>query len=121
MTREQQLFKTNPHIIDRTTKAKYASFRVEKHMRIYLTDKQALAYFQQQASPDFWDSHWRIEDLQSYLRGYKSDNLFIPLVKRYLPAGKIILEGGCGRGQLVYALQYHGYLAIGIDFAARTV
>jgi len=42
-------------------------------------------------------------------------------VKKYLPAGSVVLEGGCGRGQLVHALQHQGYKAIGIDFAQETV
>ena len=52
---------------------------------------------------------------------HSSIGIFIPAVKEYLPKGSLVLEGGCGRGNLVHALNYHGYQAIGIDFAERTV
>lgn len=90
-------------------------------MRIYLKDKRALAYFEQKATPDFWDEHWKTEDFRRRIVSYKSDKLFIPLVKTYLPPGSTVLEGGCGQGHLVHALQYKGYKAIGIDFAESTV
>jgi hypothetical protein len=32
-------------------------------MRIYLTNKQTLAYFQQFATHYFWNRHWQIDDL----------------------------------------------------------
>jgi len=89
--------------------------------KIYLSDKHALAFYQQKASPDFWDRHWQIADLRSLIRGTTNDGLFIPAVKRHLPSGSTVLEGGCGRGQLVYALQYSGYKAIGVDFASETI
>lgn len=90
-------------------------------MRVYLRDKHALAYFEQQATPDFWDEHWKISDFRSRILSHRSDKTFIPLVKKYLPSGSTILEGGCGQGQLVHALQYQGYTSIGIDFAEHTV
>ena len=92
-----------------------------KDKRIYLTDKQVLAYFQQQATPDFWDEHWKIEDLNNYIRSSRHENLYLPVIKRYLPSESLVLEGGCGRGQLVYALQFQGYRAIGIDFSPHTI
>lgn len=90
-------------------------------MKIYLNDKYALAFYQQQASADFWDHHWEIDDLRSVIVSCTSDGLFLPLVKKYLPQGSMVLEGGCGRGQLVHALYYQKYRVIGIDFAEKTV
>src|SRR3989337_2566382 len=90
-------------------------------MRFYLTDRHSIAYFQGQASPEFWDQHWEIEDLRSYLKSSIDDGRFVPVVRRFLPAGSVILEGGCGRGQIVHALQHHGYKAIGVDFAPATI
>ncbi len=90
-------------------------------MRMYLKNKRALAYFSQKASSEFWDTHWNTENLRNYILSHTSDGLFLPLIKKYLPTGSVILEGGCGQGQLVYALQQHQYIAIGIDFAPNTV
>jgi SAM-dependent methyltransferase len=33
----------------------------------------------------------------------------------------LILEGGCGIGQMVHAFKWQGYNAVGIDFARRTI
>jgi len=90
-------------------------------MKIYLTDKHALAFYREKATAEFWDKHWSAADLQVVLRRSKNDWLFVPLVKKYLPKGSVVLEGGCGRGQIVSALQYQGYKAIGVDFASETI
>lgn len=92
-----------------------------KPSKIYLPDKQAIAFYHEKASPEFWDRHWRVDNLQAILRESQNDGLFIPVVKRYLPTGSTILEGGCGLGQIVHALQYQGYKAIGVDFASETI
>lgn len=90
-------------------------------MKIYLVDKHALAFYREKATAEFWDKHWSTADLQTILRKSRNDKLFIPLVKKYLPKGSVVLEGGCGRGQIVSALQYQGYKAIGVDFASETI
>lgn len=92
-----------------------------KTSKIYLFDKQAIAFYREKATAEFWDNHWSATDLQTILRNSKDDRLFIPAVKRYLPKESIILEGGCGMGHIVHALQYQGYKAIGIDFASETI
>jgi len=88
---------------------------------VYLQDIDALAFYKAKATPDFWDHHWQIEDLRNSIISCTNDSTFIPSVKHHLPVGSTILEGGCGRGQLVHALQYQGYRAIGVDFADSTV
>jgi SAM-dependent methyltransferase len=88
---------------------------------VYLHDKQAIAFYREQATPEFWDKHWSAAILQTVLRNSKDDGLFIPLVKKYLPKESIVLEGGCGMGHIVHALQYQGYKAIGVDFASETI
>ena len=89
--------------------------------KIYLTDIQGLAFFNQKATPEFWDEHWQSDCLAKMIRSSKTDDLFIPAVLRYLKKGSLVLEGGCGRALLVHALQYNGYKALGIDFAGKTV
>ena len=92
-----------------------------KTKKIYLSDKQALAFYREKATAEFWDQHWGVLNLQSILQNSKDDGLVIPAVKRLLPKESIILEGGCGMGQIVHALQYQGYKAIGIDYAPQTI
>lgn len=90
-------------------------------LRIYISDKRALAYYQEKATAEFWDRHWSTTDLQNVLRSSKDDGLFIPLVKKYLPKDSVVLEGGCGMGHIVHALQYQRFKAIGVDFAVQTI
>jgi len=80
-----------------------------------------LVLFQQPATPDFWDHLWHRKDLRKFVISCLYDPVFIPSVKRHLPVGSTILEGGCGQGQLVHALHHHGYRAIGVDYAESTV
>jgi 2-polyprenyl-3-methyl-5-hydroxy-6-metoxy-1,4-benzoquinol methylase len=43
-------------------------------------------------------------------------------LKKYLPyKNNRILEGGCGDGHLVDAMNYWGYKVVGVDFAPKTV
>jgi SAM-dependent methyltransferase len=102
----------------------YGRIRGRKAMTatlIYLSDKHALAFYREKATAEFWDKHWSTANLQTVLRRSRNDGLFIPLVIKYLPKESVVLEGGCGRGQIVSALQYQGYKAIGVDFASETV
>lgn len=92
-----------------------------KPYKAYISDAQALAFYQQKANAEFWDGLWESKKIENIIRGTKDDGLYIPLVKKYLPKGSAVLEGGCGMGQLVYALQSHGYQIIGVDYATQTV
>jgi len=87
--------------------------------RYYDSINKRLVYCEQVASPDFWDSHWRADDFK---KAIWSGNRFVARwTLRYLPTGSKVLEGGCGRGQNVYALKKAGYDAFGVDFAHETV
>lgn len=87
--------------------------------RYYDSINNRLVYCKQTASPDFWDSHWRSEVFNNFIR---IRNPFVTkFTRRYLPEGSKILEGGCGRGQNVYTLRKIGYCAYGVDFAPETV
>ena len=87
----------------------------------YLRDKDALAYFGRKADPEFWDRHWSMQDVRKAVRACREDAWFVPAVRRFLPPGKRVLEGGCGMGHLVHALTCQGYRAVGLDNARRTV
>ena len=89
-------------------------------MKQYLVDKDCIAFFQDQATPDFWDKHWETDKLAKLVQNCH-DSYFSNLAKKYLPPGAGIIEGGCGQGQIVNSLKYNGFDAIGIDFAEKTV
>jgi SAM-dependent methyltransferase len=90
-------------------------------MKYYFKDVKNIGFFQKSATPSYWDQHWEHNNLREYILSCTSDSYFIPLTVKYLKTGSTILEGGCGRGQLVNALAHNGYRAIGIDFSQKTV
>ncbi len=91
-------------------------------MKVYLSGRDSLAFFDRKADPDYWDEHWSGTDLRKFITSHQGNGFIVPPVLKYLPDKEgLILEGGCGRGQFVYCLQRNGYRAVGIDFAERTV
>jgi len=89
-------------------------------IKYYDKRNNRLVFTGNSASSQFWDSHWSKGDIPEFIKA--SNNPFImENTKRYLPRGSKILEGGCGRGEKVYALQADGYDAYGVDFAEETV
>jgi SAM-dependent methyltransferase len=90
-------------------------------MTTYLdSENTRLVFAGAKADPRFWDSHWsgRISR-ETICRG--SDPFVVGNTGRYLPEGSRILEGGCGKGDKVWALQSSGYNTWGIDCAAESV
>jgi SAM-dependent methyltransferase len=71
-------------------------------------------------SGNFWDTHWSCDDFAQQIRKSKAP-FVVGNTLRYLQVGDRILEGGCGRGDKVYALMKAGFDAYGIDFAEETV
>ena len=72
---------------------------------------------------EFWEERWAAHDLKVELERYKSGHLdeYEDIFSRFLPTDSRILEAGCGRGQIVRALQSRGYEVEGIDNAERTI
>tara|TARA_Y100000591_G_C21820909_1_gene693549 strand:- start:671 stop:1462 length:792 start_codon:yes stop_codon:yes gene_type:complete len=90
-------------------------------MKVYYSkNKKSLVYISKKATPDFWDEQWN-EDLSNLDKFYKDDTYVSKITSKYLPKNSIVIEGGCGRANHVYALKKNGYRAIGIDFAPETV
>lgn len=90
-------------------------------MKVYLPERGALAWFGRPADEAFWTDHWGADDLAGRVRAVRTDDLFVPALRRHLPPGSRVLEGGCGRGELVHALRANGYRAVGMDFARQVV
>lgn len=71
-----------------------------------------------------WDDIWAHSPGRDYWRsaldGYLASDYEGPFLAN-LPSGARVLEAGCGLGQVVLALRYHGFDCIGLDYAARTI
>lgn len=82
-----------------------------------------LVYTGVQASPHFWDGLWKSDDPRAEIEDGKNDHFVTVYTKKFIipNRSKKILEGGCGKGNLVYALTRKGYDAYGVDYADQTV
>ena len=85
-------------------------------------ENKRLVYIGESATPDFWDSHWDAENFKEMVKREKNNRFVLRTMRKYIPDKEVkILEGGCGRGQVVYCMHVHGYESIGIDFAKKTI
>ena len=91
--------------------------------RYYDPEGRRLVYADAEATPEFWDARWRIDDDELRRRLERPGHSFtVPVTRRYLaPADGPILEGGCGRAIHVAALERAGYRVVGLDSAEQTV
>jgi SAM-dependent methyltransferase len=79
-----------------------------------------LVFYGATPGPSFWDAHWMKQNLPAFPKNARQ-SFVVRATRKYLPTGARVLEGGCGRGDNVYALQSIGYDAYGVDFAPATV
>ncbi|NTW21967.1 class I SAM-dependent methyltransferase [Candidatus Falkowbacteria bacterium] len=80
-----------------------------------------LVMVENRADSDYWDSHWETSQLENKIKEGLRNRIVKKNTKRFLPSGGRIIEGGCGIGQLVYALGEWGYDAYGVDYAEKTI
>ncbi len=92
-------------------------------MKVYYDkENRRLVYIGASATPDFWAGHWETEHLRESIERGKNNKFVLKTLRKYIPDKKgRILEGGCGRGQVVYCIHVHGYESVGIDFAKETI
>ena len=90
---------------------------------VYDRKRKCLIYLEENATSHFWDRLWSDSDLKKTVLSGQSDWFVSKVTKLFLKPGRSIriLEGGCGKGQYVYALRHVGYDAYGLDFAKETV
>jgi ubiquinone/menaquinone biosynthesis C-methylase UbiE len=90
--------------------------------RYYDKENNRLIYTGKVSDANYWDAHWDKNTIEKlYPKKISPFDYVVINTKKYLPAGSLILEGGCGTGQQVFKLQKSGYKAIGIDYAQKTV
>ena len=81
-----------------------------------------LAYFADEASPDYWDHLWdqSAPDYRRYQTGYLPRHLRRTFVA-HVPRGSRVLEAGCGQAVFTVAAAAMGYKAEGVDYANRVI
>ena len=89
-------------------------------MTVYYDNREErLVYVRAAASADFWDSHWKTDQLRRMVT--QGNGFVVKQTRAYLPPGARVLEGGCGRANTVWGLRQAGFDAVGVDFAEKTV
>lgn len=91
-------------------------------MKIYFdSEKKRLIYLNKKATPEFWDDFWDLNTLKGKNLS-KRNKWIVDLTKKYLREdNQKVLEGGCGKGDKVFALKEAGFQSYGLDFAKNTV
>jgi SAM-dependent methyltransferase len=90
-------------------------------MKFYDKKNRRLVYISSKADNNYWDNLWSNEkDLKQAIQR-KFDPYIVKTTKKYLQSGDSILEGGCGIGQNIFLLNYHGFNTVGVDYAQKTV
>ncbi|MBI5370023.1 methyltransferase domain-containing protein [Candidatus Uhrbacteria bacterium] len=90
-------------------------------MIAYDPTNKRLALFQREATPESWDEQWNQKDLKKNISSGKTHHFIERFTKKYLSSGGRILEGGCGTGQVVFAMRSWGYDACGVDYAQQAI
>ena len=82
-----------------------------------------LAYYHKIAEETYWDELWTMQDKEKLYKDARNGSLgyFEEIFHKFFRKEDLILEAGCGQGQLVIALKARGYQVEGIDFAPETV
>lgn len=87
-----------------------------------ILEKGRLVWYSGSSTAERWTEHWNKHDIYNALRGAQEKNYpYKKLLLRYLSKDKPILEGGCGRGDIVLGLQKDGYRTVGVDWSQDTV
>jgi len=85
-------------------------------------ERKRLIFVKEEATPEFWDRQWQAEDLEKKMTGSRNSRYWSGILKKFIPGKKsIILEGGCGYGHIVDAMDHWGYQAIGVDYAPKII
>lgn len=88
--------------------------------RYYDAAHRRLVYVGRAPSAETWDEWWRADASRHSITAPR--NWFVVgKTRKYLAPGARVLDGGCGRGDKVYALRRAGFDAVGLDFAPATV
>jgi SAM-dependent methyltransferase len=91
----------------------------EKHW--YWPEQKRLVLLRRAADSVYWDDHWKNPDVSKKLTRSRRSRYWKRIFTKYFVPNSRIIEGGCGDGHLVDALNYWGYEATGVDFAEETV
>lgn len=89
------------------------------------SEQNRLVYYKTQATADFWDEHWDAKTITPILyeqaRQFGTIPTLMRLYRQYLPKTGLILEAGCGIGDMISVMQGLGLQAEGVEWGEKTV
>ena len=88
--------------------------------KLYNPQNNYLMYLDCEANERFWDEKWEASAKITFAHPPRHRET-IRITSSYLKPGSRLLEGGCGLGDVVHALDKAGYDANGIDYAPKVV
>lgn len=92
---------------------------------IRIVENNRLVYYKQQATKEYWDQVWVNSYNPNIFKNAEAGHLSLAkqeqIFLKYLPKTGKILEAGCGRGQVVLALQSRGYDIEGVKWGEHAV
>ncbi|HBB37597.1 MAG: S-adenosylmethionine (SAM)-dependent methyltransferase [Candidatus Magasanikbacteria bacterium GW2011_GWD2_43_18] len=87
----------------------------------YDPTKKSVVFLGHHATEEYWDAHWNEIGIKEVVTSVHDFSYVKKFTDAYLEKSDKILEGGCGRGQYVYALRRWGYDPVGVDYAEQTI
>jgi SAM-dependent methyltransferase len=89
--------------------------------RYYDPPGRRLVYLQEAADPGFWDAQWSAAPRRRLYGPVPARSLVVRQTRRFVPAGGLVLEGGCGLAQNAWHLHRSGYRTLALDSVPRTL
>lgn len=109
-----------PRVADARERS-YEMKSTETTVKYYDRANRRLVYTRREADAGYWDEHWASMPPGETTGEHAGNQFYVEVTAKHLPGGSRVLEGGCGLGDKVWALQGAGFEAYGADFAADTV
>lgn len=89
-------------------------------IRYFDATNRRLAEYRPPGAEVDWEAMWLERD-PAVEAGYPGTRRIVELTRRHLPQGGRVVDGGCGIGDKVYALEAAGFEAWGVDLAQQTL
>lgn len=89
--------------------------------RYYEPEGRRLVYVTGSADPEFWDAQWSDSVHETLYEHIPRRSLVVRETRRFVPAGGLVLEGGCGLARNSWYLRESGYSTIALDYVPRAL
>ncbi|MDB4543270.1 class I SAM-dependent methyltransferase [bacterium] len=94
-----------------------------KYAKLKKKSGDLLVFINKAANEEFWENRWNgaSDWVESISSSVSSRSPLVRRIVKVLNPRATILEGGCGRGEILYKLDSLEFNVIGVDYAEKTV